>query len=123
VALENRFVYGMRMAGLGRDPSPNELLKRIVELENKVSSLQRKLDKHIDDKLSPLKAQIADLFEASKYQADATADHVMTINAFLVPLVHKVFPQYSKTKSMLDAIVPPGPADPRADRRRKRKSE
>lgn len=86
------------MAEHHKDPSPNELLERIVRLENRTARLQADV--------SPMKTQIADLLEGFKYQVDASGNEIVKIyNDFLWPLVHRVFPGFSETKKQIDAIV------------------
>ncbi len=87
------------------DPSLNELLDRIVRLENRTARLQAEV--------SPLKAQIADLCEGFKFQVDSTRDHVIEIHDILWPLVKKVFPGFARTTKQIDAIMTQSsPSDP-----------
>jgi hypothetical protein len=79
------------------DPSLNELLDRIVRLENRTARLQAEV--------SPMKTQIADLYEGFKFQVDSTRDHVIEIHDVLWPLVQKVFPGFARTKKQIDAIM------------------
>jgi len=90
------------------DPSPNELLDRIVRLECKLSRLQADM--------SPVKAQIADLSEGFKFQVDTSGNEIVKIyRDFLWPLVHKVFPGFTQTNKQIDAIVNGSPsADPKS---------
>jgi hypothetical protein len=84
------------------DPSLNELLDRIVRLECKVARLQADV--------SPMKAQIADLFQGFKFQVDASANEILKIyHDFLWPLVHKVLPQFAQANTQIDAIINPDP--------------
>jgi DNA-binding FrmR family transcriptional regulator len=94
-----------------RDPSPNELLKRIVQLEGKLAAVQRQLKSDVPS----MKAQVADLLEAFKYQVDATTNNIIEIHDLLWPLVRKVFPGFMRTKKQIDAIMLPAPTE-RKDR-------
>ena len=79
------------------DPSPNELLDRIVRLENRTARLQAQ----VSDLMAAAKVQV----EAYKYQTDSTADHIIEIHDLLWPLVHRVFPGFARAKKQIDAIV------------------
>jgi iron-sulfur cluster repair protein YtfE (RIC family) len=93
---------GEAMVKPHEDPSLNELLNRIVRLECKVSRLQADV--------SPIKAKIADLREGFKYQVDSTKDHIIEINDILWPLVHKVFPGFTRTRKQIEAIMNQSPS-------------
>jgi hypothetical protein len=80
------------------DPSLNELLNRIVRLENRTARLQADV--------SPMKAQIVDLCEGFKFQVGANAKEILKVyDDFLWPLVHKVFPGFTQTKKQINAIL------------------
>ena len=72
------------------DPTPSELLKRIVRLEAEAK---------------PLKAKIADLQEALKFQIDATNNEIVEIHSLLWPLLNKVLPGFTKDQARIDAII------------------
>ena len=102
------------MTGKSWDPSPNELLERIVQLESKFLNRITKLEAEN----ARLKAQIADVQKALDVFMAGTVSELAFINDALWPVVHKIFPQYTEMKNRMDAVVPPCFADPRADRQR-----
>lgn len=94
-----------KMSKLRRDPSPSELLDRLVRLENETAGLKAEL------------AEIHKAFkvalEAYKFQIDAGNSEILEIyHDFLWPLVHKVFPGFTRTQKQIDRIVKPkSPSD------------
>jgi hypothetical protein len=107
------------MGELHRDPSLQELLDRMVQLECKLSALQSALTKRFDGQLAPVKAKLDDLGNSFELEIKDTSAHFKAvyghvrdiherlrgIHEQLWPLVHKVFPGSDKTQRQIAAIV------------------
>jgi len=78
------------MATPGKDPNLNELLDRIVRLENQNAKLR---------------AQFADLDSAFDKIMKSTGEEVVEIHGLLWPLVYKVFPGFAADQKRIDVIL------------------
>ncbi|MBV9203056.1 MAG: hypothetical protein JOY83_25610 [Alphaproteobacteria bacterium] len=88
----------------GKEPSPNELLERIVRLEAKVAQLG-----HAQAKTATTTAKLTKDFQS---EVNSTTDHFKSIYQYLAdihdqlwPLVHKVFPGSTKTQNQIANII------------------
>ena len=112
------------MAGtFEKDPSANELLVRIVRLENRLSTLQQRDVNPLKEMVAELQGALSQINGGLKYHIKATVDEVGHIHDFLWPLVHKIFPGFAPTQKRVDMIVPPGAANHMADRDRPREDK
>ncbi len=78
------------MATPGKDPSLNELLDRIVRLENQNARLR---------------AKVADLDTAFDGLLKSNLEHFGGIQSLLWPLIYKVFPKFAATQNQIDTIL------------------
>jgi hypothetical protein len=85
----------------GKDPSLNELLDRIVRLENQTAKLR---------------AQVTDLGRAFQTLTKAHGDEIDELHDLVWPVLHKVFPGFAADQKQIAAIIKPKKASPEAKR-------
>jgi hypothetical protein len=90
-----------------KNPTTDELLKRIVQLEG-MAALVKKQQADINS----LKAKLADLGAAFKAEVDNTSDHFKSVYQYIAdihdqlwPLVRKVFPDSAATQKQIKQII------------------
>jgi hypothetical protein len=88
------------MSDPDNEPSPAELLKRIVQLEGMAALVKKQ-----QGEINSLKATIADLGGAWKIHVTDTTHNLKIIHDQLWPLVHKVFPGSAKTQQQIAAVI------------------
>ena len=85
-------------------PSIQELVQRIIRLEEENATL---------------KATVADLGRAFDDHMDGNSNDFVGLYDLVIPLVNKVFPNFSPMREKIAAIVPDTYANPSIDRRPK----
>lgn len=95
------------MSELHTDPSPNELLERMVQIESRLCRLYEQLSQRLEAEIETRKAETADLLQASKLHDQYLSDDILEIHGLLWPLLEKVMPEFTKDQARLDAIMHP----------------